>query len=87
MHCFLVPAANMPAMRSAYAFSGHSQPALLSEKEVATLLRVSTSWLQKRRVNMLPPAYIKVGAMVRYELSAIEAFITACASQTSDRNA
>lgn len=53
------------------------RPRLLTEKEVAALLGVSTSWLQKRRVNMLPPAYVKLGAMVRYEPSAIEAFIAA----------
>jgi predicted DNA-binding transcriptional regulator AlpA len=50
---------------------------LLTEKEVAALLGVSASWLQKRRVNLLPPAYVKIGAMVRYEPSAIEAFIAA----------
>jgi hypothetical protein len=51
------------------------RPTLLTEKEVATLIGVSTSWLQKRRVNMLSPAYIKIGAMVRYEPSAIDRFI------------
>lgn len=53
------------------------RPKLLTEKEVAALLGVSTSWLQKRRVNMLPPDYIKIGAMVRYEPSAVDAFIAA----------
>ncbi len=52
-------------------------PKLLTEKEVAALLGVSTSWLQKRRVNMLPPAYIKIGSMVRYEPAAVDAFIAA----------
>jgi hypothetical protein len=60
------------------------RPLLLTEKQVATLIGVSTSWLQKRRVNMLPPAYIKIGAMVRYEPSAVEAFIAASAVNTAD---
>lgn len=59
------------------------RPTLLTEKEVANLLGVSTSWLQKRRVNMLPPAYLKLGSMERYEPSAIEAFLK-CAADSRE---
>ena len=51
--------------------------ALLTERDVAALLGVSTSWLQKRRMNMLPPAYVKIGAMVRYEPADVDRFIAA----------
>jgi predicted DNA-binding transcriptional regulator AlpA len=60
------------------------RPPLLTEKQVAVLLGVSTSWLQKRRVNKLPPDYRKIGAMVRYEPSAVEKFIAAGAVNTVD---
>jgi excisionase family DNA binding protein len=44
---------------------------LLTAKEAAHYLRVSKSWLAKKRMSGDGPAYIKVGRSVRYLESAL----------------
>jgi predicted DNA-binding transcriptional regulator AlpA len=39
---------------------------LLTSKEAAEFLRVSTSWLAKSRMNGTGPAFVKIGRSVRY---------------------
>ncbi|MEM9060543.1 MAG: helix-turn-helix domain-containing protein [Pseudomonadota bacterium] len=51
---------------------------LVPEQKAAEILGVSVSWLQKTRSQGRPgPAYVKIGGAVRYQLSALEAFISA----------
>lgn len=50
---------------------------LLCEKEVAPILRVSVSWLQKARVRGTGPHFVKIGRKVLYPLCAVQAFRTA----------
>jgi predicted DNA-binding transcriptional regulator AlpA len=39
---------------------------MLTAKEVATEMKISTSWLAKRRMDGDGPPYIKVGRSIRY---------------------
>jgi hypothetical protein len=39
---------------------------LLTERDVANLLRVSRSWLAKARMGGYGPAYVRVGRCIRY---------------------
>jgi hypothetical protein len=59
--------------------TGHSAtgpPVLLTVSEVAALLRCSISSLNKWRCLGGGPAFVKVGARVRYRLSDVAAWIT-----------
>jgi len=47
---------------------------LLCEKEVAPILRVSVSWLQKARVRGTGPSFVKIGRKVFYRLCTIQAY-------------
>ncbi len=44
---------------------------LLTPKEAAKLLRVSTSWCAKRRMHGDGPPYIKIGRSIRYGEAAL----------------
>jgi len=48
---------------------------LLVEQEAARLLRWSVANMRKRRLLGLPPAWVKIGASVRYQRKALEEFI------------
>jgi hypothetical protein len=52
-------------------------PALLTTEEVAELLRLSPSILNKWRLAGRGPSFVKAGSRVRYRLSDIAAFIAA----------
>jgi excisionase family DNA binding protein len=61
------------------ALSGSSAPQkpavsainLLSPKEAAKLLKVSTSWLAKARMTGEGPPYIRIGRSIRYSEAAV----------------
>jgi Helix-turn-helix domain len=58
---------------------------LLNEREAATLLRLSVKCLQGWRVRGGGPPFLKLGRSVRYEVSALEAFVQeAVRRSTSD---
>jgi excisionase family DNA binding protein len=44
---------------------------LLSPKEAAKLLKVSTSWLAKARMSGDGPPYIRIGRSIRYSETAL----------------
>jgi Helix-turn-helix domain len=47
---------------------------LLTPKEAASFLKVSSSWLAKARISGYGPRFIKIGRSVRYSLHALEEF-------------
>lgn len=47
---------------------------LLTTKEAALFLKVSSSWLNKARISGDGPRFIKMGRSVRYSLLALEEF-------------
>ncbi len=59
---------------------------LLTEKQVAALLRVTVKALQAWRGRGGGPPFVKMGRCVRYRLEDLEAFVRAALRQsTSDR--
>ena len=48
---------------------------LLDEREVAALLRLDVETIRRRRYKRLAPAFIKIGASVRYRRADIDALI------------
>lgn len=48
---------------------------LLTEQEVAKLLKVSVATIRRRRLFRQPPEYLKIGASVRYRREAIQRLI------------
>jgi len=48
---------------------------LLTEKDVARLLRVSVATIRRRRLLKQPPTWLKIGALVRYRREAISRLI------------
>lgn len=48
---------------------------LLTEHEVARLLKVSVSTIRRRRLLRQPPDWVKIGASVRYHPASIAALI------------
>ena len=55
-------------------------PQMMEEKQTARLLAVSTAALRKWRREGRGPQFTRIGRCVRYELSAIQRFITANSS-------
>ncbi|SMX25037.1 helix-turn-helix transcriptional regulator [Boseongicola aestuarii] len=51
------------------------QPKFYTTKDLATYLRVSTSFLEKARMNKMGPTYIKVHGRVLYRNVDIEAWL------------
>jgi Helix-turn-helix domain len=47
---------------------------LLTTKEAASFLNVSSSWLAKARISGYGPRFIKIGRSVRYSLQGLEEF-------------
>ena len=48
---------------------------LLTEHEVAQLLKVSVATIRRRRLFRQPPDFVKLGASVRYRREAIQRLI------------
>ena len=48
---------------------------LLTEYQVAELLRVSVATIRRRRLFRQPPDFVKIGASVRYRREAIQRLI------------
>jgi predicted DNA-binding transcriptional regulator AlpA len=48
---------------------------LLTEHDVAQLLKVSVATIRRRRLFRQPPDFVKLGASVRYRREAIERLI------------
>jgi excisionase family DNA binding protein len=60
---------------------------LLTQKEAATLLRLSERTLERLRVSGTGPQYLKAGRLVRYREADLEAWISArVVGSTSERN-
>ena len=59
---------------------------LLTEHEVAQLLRVSVATIRRRRLLNQPPIAMKIGAAVRYKASNIEAFLDECPTIGGDQH-
>jgi hypothetical protein len=57
--------------RTPFGQSPASVPMLLTPGETAEVLKLSLSWLAKRRLEGNGPAYIKVGRSVRYQEPAL----------------
>jgi predicted DNA-binding transcriptional regulator AlpA len=49
--------------------------ALLTEHQVAELLKVSVATIRRRRLFRQPPDFVKIGASVRYRREAIQRLI------------
>jgi len=54
-----------------------SREDLLTEHEVAKLLKVSVATIRRRRLFRRPPDFLKIGASVRYRREAIQRLIEA----------
>jgi predicted DNA-binding transcriptional regulator AlpA len=50
-------------------------PTLMSQKNAAHKLLLSTRTLERHRVSGTGPAYVKLGHIVRYEASALEEWV------------
>ena len=50
---------------------------ILTPKQAAELLNLSTSWLAKQRLKGGGPAYIKMGGAVRYNASVLHEWMKA----------
>jgi hypothetical protein len=48
---------------------------LLTEHDVARILKLSVATIRRRRLLRQPPTWIKIGASVRYKPSSIAAFL------------
>ncbi len=74
--CSTIPSGTLPKLLEAIVEKNteYSQK-LLSERDAADILRVSQSWLQKKRVYGGGPDFIKVGRSVRYQLSDLKIYI------------
>jgi predicted DNA-binding transcriptional regulator AlpA len=59
--------------------------ALLTEQEVAKLLKVSVATIRRRRLFRLAPEYLKIGASVRYRREAIQRLIEAAEQRAEPR--
>jgi predicted DNA-binding transcriptional regulator AlpA len=51
--------------------------ALLTPKQAAQLLNLSTSWLAKQRLKGGGPPYVKLGGAIRYRLSDLQLWMKA----------
>lgn len=55
---------------------------LLTTAQAAALLGLSVDCLVMRRKNGVPPAWIKLGRVVRYRRSVLAAYVDACEQRT-----
>jgi predicted DNA-binding transcriptional regulator AlpA len=80
------PAGARPMSDGRAAKAGTGTERLLTPKEESELLRVSTSWLAKRRMDGDEPPYIKLGRSVRYTEAGNLQWMRSCQRfSTSDR--
>src|SRR5580704_3258109 len=66
-----------PSRKDCMTNKSDSLEDLLTEHEVAKLLKVSVATMRRRRLFRQPPDFVKIGASVRYRRSAIERLIEA----------
>lgn len=59
---------------------------LLTEHEVALLLKVSVATIRRRRLFRQPPNFVKIGASVRYRREAIQRLIESAEQHTEARS-
>jgi predicted DNA-binding transcriptional regulator AlpA len=60
---------------------------LLTENEVAKLLRVSVATIRRRRLFRQPPEWVKIGASVRYRPEAVQRLIESGTCSPVEQNA
>ena len=58
---------------------------LLTEHEVAKLLKVSVATMRRRRLFRQPPEYLKIGASVRYRREALQRLIESAEQHIESR--
>lgn len=58
---------------------------LLTEHQVAELLRISVATIRRRRLLRQPPDFVKIGASVRYRREAIQRLIDNAEQHTEAR--
>jgi predicted DNA-binding transcriptional regulator AlpA len=58
---------------------------LLTEHQVAELLKVSVATIRRRRLFRQPPDFLKIGASVRYRREAIQRLIESAEQHTEVR--
>jgi hypothetical protein len=62
--------------------------ALLTQREAATILRLSTRTLERLRVTGTGPKFIRIGKSIRYQADALTTYITArVVGSTSEKGA
>jgi predicted DNA-binding transcriptional regulator AlpA len=67
------------------ANANNSFETLLTEHEVAALLKVSVATIRRRRLLRQPPDFVKIGASVRYRREAIQRLIERAEQHTEAR--
>jgi predicted DNA-binding transcriptional regulator AlpA len=60
---------------------------LFSDVELARYLSVSVSTLRKWRIRKIGPTWLKLGALCRYRLSDVQAWLDSCPRGGSERPA
>jgi hypothetical protein len=58
---------------------------LLTEHDVAKLLKVSVATIRRRRLFRQPPGYLKIGASVRYRREAVQRLIESAEQRAETR--
>ncbi len=58
---------------------------LLTEHQVAQLLKVSVATIRRRRLFRQPPDFVKIGASVRYRREAIQRLVENSEQRTERR--
>jgi predicted DNA-binding transcriptional regulator AlpA len=67
------------------ANANNSLETLLTEYQVAELLKVSVATIRRRRLLRQPPDFVKIGASVRYRREAIQRLIESAEQHTEVR--
>jgi predicted DNA-binding transcriptional regulator AlpA len=67
------------------ANTNNSLETLLTEHQVAELLKVSVATIRRRRLLRQPPDFVKIGASVRYRREAIQRLIEGAEQHTQAR--
>lgn len=57
------------------ATSNSTVETLLTEREVAMLLKLSVATIRRRRLFRMPPEFIKIGSSVRYSQDSVRKLI------------
>ena len=55
---------------------------LLSEREAAEFIGMSSKWLSNQRWLGLGPSYLRIGRCIRYKVSELDAFLEHCEVRT-----